>query len=484
MDDDTGSLLLLLPADSDQPILGSFTWRELHQLFESSSSHANSTLKGVVQQPVTHLEQSDVVVIKVLCVRTSSGSGKVDDDGDDGRGGMERDTLHPNNNDTQGDDSQRQFLIKYVNVPAQQQHITKTEEKWAISVRSFQNEANFYHHCSTTVGNNRLAAAGVHLPGCQFKVVTHDDMGKLQTSTLLLDYYAPPQYVQHHQLTFEHATVALGSLARFHACYWRRDSQAAPGIFNDLFDHGGWWRPKLRPSVKYDTIAEAFASLCSNFSGEGEFAGVDTPENHALIRSFQARVPEQLSAKVRAKGPRTLIHGDCKTSNLFFSSEIVRGDGEGNGGRTSRSSCKSGGKEEEKAAVEQGLRCSLIDFQWTGAASSGMGDVAYLLWSGVDVDGVRREAELLDGYYQALRAALPASTDDAHVYTRQEMESDYALEFLAYFATALPQLLNSLDEAYCEKWRGTYGWLTCETIPEVTAAFVKKALSMLREMQW
>jgi len=470
--DDNGPLLL----PPDTPILGSFTWHELYHLYQQSFPNGGATLRGVVQQPVKQLEQSDVMVIKVLFARARSsykeGDAEKMHDDDDGEGDKGCDARHVG-----GDDelSEEQFLIKYVNVPAQQQRITKTEEKWAISIQSFQNEASFYHHCSTTAESERLAAAAVHLPGCQYKGVTYDDVGKLQTSTHLLDYFSRPQYVQHHQLTFAQAEVALSALARFHGCYWKGgENQKTPGIFKDLFNHGGWWRPELRPSVKYDTIAESFASLCRNFPRE--FKLLDTPENHALMRGFQARVPEELSEKVRAKGPRTLIHGDCKTSNLFFSLENASENEKGS---------SSSGRGGEGAGEQQQLRCSLIDFQWTGAASSGMADVAYLLWSGVDVEGVRREAELLDAYYHALQAALPAAADDtAQIYTREEMESDIALEFLAYFATALPQLLNGMDFDHCEKWRGSYGWLTCETIPEVTEAFVGKALKLLREIKW
>ena len=469
--DDNGPLLL----PPDTPILGSFTWGELYKLYQQSPPSGGATLRGVVQQPVKQLEQSDVMVIKVLFARASSSYKEGDPEkmhANDDRGGDKGCGAEHVGGDAEL--SEEQFLIKYVDVPAQQQRITKTEEKWAVSVQSFQNEANFYTHCSTTAVGERLAAAGVHLPGCRYKGVTYDDGGKLQTSTLLLDYFAPPQYIQHHELTFAQAEVALAQLARFHACYWKEgESQPTPGIYKDLFDHGGWWRPELRPSVKYDTIAESFASLCRNFPRE--FEGLDTPENHALMQGFQVRVPGELSKKVRAKGPRTLIHGDCKTSNLFFSMQNVSENDKGS---------SSSGRGDE-GVEEQKLRCSLIDVQWTGAAPSGMGDVAYLLWSGVDVEGVRREAELLDAYYHALHAALPAAADDAaQIYTREEMGNDYALEFLGYFATALPQLLNGINEVYCEKWRGTYGWLTCETTPEVTAAFVEKALSFLREIKW
>ncbi len=326
------------------------------------------------------------------------------------------------------------LLVKHVDVLSQKSRIQKTEEKWAISVRSFNNEYLFYK-CADP---EALQAAGVHVPRCLYKARTSDAQGHLQTSTLLLEYLGPTQYVQHHELTFAQATTALAALARFHAYHWTQQ-----GIVTEvgLFAHGGWWRPELRPSVKYDTIAESFALLCKNMPRE--FAALDTPANHTLMQKLQVQSLTTLPAQVRAKGRRTLVHGDCKTSNLFFS----RGDD----------------------------TCSLIDFQWTGAAASGGGDVAYLLWSGIDVESVRRKAELLDHYYAVLRAALPADV----AYSREEMDEDYRLEFLAYFATALPQLLHGIDQAYCDKWRGTYGWLTCECIPAVTAAFVAKALSVV-----
>ena len=71
----------------------------------------------------------------------------------------------------------------------------------------------------------------------------------------------------------------------------------------------------LRPSVKYHTIPESFQSLCTNFPDH--FKPLDTPQIHALMGLLATKVDE-VGERARAKGDRTLLHGDYKTSNLFF----------------------------------------------------------------------------------------------------------------------------------------------------------------------
>lgn len=48
-----------------------------------------------------------------------------------------------------------------------------------------------------------------------------------------------------------------------------------------LFPRGGWWRKPLRPSVKFETIPEAFASCCRNFAEE--FRQLDDDASHAAM---------------------------------------------------------------------------------------------------------------------------------------------------------------------------------------------------------
>jgi len=86
-------------------------------------------------------------------------------------------------------------------------------------------------------------------------------------------------------------------------------------VLGQLFDHGGWWRKILRPSVDYNAIPESFQSLCTNFPDL--FHSLDTPEMHECMKLLTNKVDE-VEGKARAKGDRTLLHGDFKTSNLFF----------------------------------------------------------------------------------------------------------------------------------------------------------------------
>lgn len=209
-------------------------------------------------------------------------------------------------------------------------------------------------------------------------------------------------------------------------------------------------------SVNFDTIVESFESLCANFPAE--FADIDNAESRTLLDKLQEHY-KQLGAQLRAKGSRTLMHGDCKTSNLFFRRPAETTGGPWLGG------CGA---------------CTLIDFQWTGAASSGGGDVAYLLWSGVEpaaIVGAGQEKALLDSYYESLMTAMPGNGGR---YTRAEWQHDYELELLDVFKTCLPQLLNGLTPADCRAHYQEFGWLTHEYHPAVTRAFVGRALAALR----
>lgn len=150
--------------------------------------------------PIKKLDQSDIAIIKVTNNTSSS-------------------TL----------------LLKHVDVVDQKARITKTEEKWRISVQSFENEYNFYTNCDSAV----LKAAGVNVPLCLYKAILRDgatERGPLAKSTLLLEYFSPEQYTQHQDLALPQAKNALTTLACFHAYTWGRvdakgaDRSAATGL--------------------------------------------------------------------------------------------------------------------------------------------------------------------------------------------------------------------------------------------------------------
>ena len=62
---------------------------------------------------------------------------------------------------------------------------------------------------------------------------------------------------------------------------------------------------------------------------------------------------------------------------------------------------------------------------------------------------------------------------------REQCQADADLEFLAYFITALPQLMHGLDVETCRGNEGKYGWLTHEMDPCVVAWMCSKALRIV-----
>jgi len=54
------------------------------------------------------------------------------------------------------------------------------------------------------------------------------------------------------------------------------------------------------------------------------------------------------------------------------------------------------------------------------------------------------------------------------------------MEFLAYFVTALPQLMNGLDRSVCLENIDKYGWLTHEKHPQCVSIMCAKALKLMK----
>lgn len=85
---------------------------------------------------------------------------------------------------------------------------------------------------------------------------------------------------------------------------------------SSTFITGGWWRKALRPGVAFDSIPAVFQHLCTTFPAA--FHDIDTPESHALMHYFVSQVDTISNWCCEATEMRTVIHGDFKTSNLFF----------------------------------------------------------------------------------------------------------------------------------------------------------------------
>lgn len=352
-------------------------------------------------------------------------------------------------------------FAKCADVAALMTRFEKTGEKWRISLRSFKNELALYRLLPCA----HLAAVQVRIPRClamrdevQSGAGEEEEESMHRRLMLALEYLDPAQHYQLHAFDAAHASAALKYMARFHAACWRRgdgrhqlpaDVRAA--LFACLFTPGCWWRKHLRPSVKFHRLPHVFAQLCDTFPDA--FAALARDTRAAAAMHAIAGNVDRIDAACGGAEARTIVHGDWKTSNLFFARS-------GDGSRPSAADV-----------------CA-IDFQWTGAAHSGMGDVAYLILSGLQPELLSHAAEtaLLREYHSELAARMHGGDAGGSEYTWEECMRDYEWEVLDYVKTAGPQLLDGLTPSGMSENATKYGWLTHEYDARATAFLFARAV--------
>jgi len=104
--------------------------------------------------------------------------------------------------------------------------------------------------------------------------------------------------------------------------------------------------------------------------------------------------------------PQTVITGDFKAENLFFSLP----------------------KEGRGTPV-----CAAVDFQWAGGGSCAI-DVVYLLWTSLEENLLsKEEGSLLDAYWQG----LGSHGVDIKAFTRKDLQRQYELAIVDFARFAL-----------------------------------------------
>lgn len=325
-------------------------------------------------------------------------------------------------------DDNRPLSCKQASIERLKKVFSKSNEGWEISFQSFLNEQIFLSNFK-----DRLSEGAI--PKCIYTSSPPEHYLDSHNFITISEKINPTDYHESSKFNKSQALSALSWLSAFHKTYWKICSES----HLQLFPQGCWWRKVLRPTVNYKSIPDVFKHLCKTLPS---FSRVNTSENLALIESITENIDviHDLCYNDRHK---TLVHGDFKTSNIFF---------------------KSNGE------------VMVIDFQWCGIGNCAS-DVAYLIAGGIQFEDIE-EALFLDHYYNELTNGC----DINNTYSREMFEQDFDRELLAYFTTALPYLLKDLTPSICLENASKYGWLTHEYDERVTLWFTERAIQAAKNL--
>jgi hypothetical protein len=218
---------------------------------------------------------------------------------------------------------------------------------------------------------------------------------------------------------------------------------------------GRWWRTPLRPTVKFEQLKQTLDYLKQTF-----------PAEMAHVQAYDVEA-DAIAAAKRADAfcggssflPRTLLHGDSKPANFFISAG-----------------------SSQRAAHRELLGVVGIDYQWCGLATSGLGDVVYLLLGGVRYDTLAsgkegglhawREFYIDKFMHHLMQQSAPANS----VPSREWLHDQWAAEVLDYCATALPYLCGDLTSARLAKNADKHGYLEYERDARALAGMAQEMM--------
>lgn len=322
---------------------------------------------------------------------------------------------------------------------------------FAAKVRSYLMEAGFYGHAAE--GNQFVAypAKACRRAGLQIPEVYSVECDGAYTNSsikseasicflmndLTLSHPIHPQFLSFHQ-----ARIALDWIAKFHARFW-----AAPKAQNEwpgsvVWEEGGFWPldhcfSRATSKVFVDVIAQQWTKTMQwlkrkHSMGNEEYtllaqrmATCHGAIQKLLHESNLDDLPRLSPIFYEKREPRTtyrperphatLVHGDFKAANMFFTSD-------------------SNGHNDE----DLNLHCAVCDFQFVGPGV-GATDIAYLLFPDPRVSYYDDETELLDWYHQRLQHHLKSmgKQEDGESYYRQVLSFHYKCAQIEIFCHLL-----------------------------------------------
>ena len=254
----------------------------------------------------------------------------------------------------------RSFVVKLVRISEDDQKNTIRRESYAV-------ERRFYDSKDI---QNQLFNAVLTIP----KLLAGDlDGSKVWPCFCILMNDLSTQYPMHPDCMSVHQAVCgLQWIATFHAIFW---GDSYPQV---LWERGAFWTQTCR----VNGIASAW--VATHQYVESKYPQYKTAMNvgQRLEIAGQA-ISCFLKGHAHNRSYRTVIHGDYKAANMFFSHET-----------------------EQASATENGSRAvAVIDFQYTGGGI-GAEDVAYFLYPDARGEWFKQEEKLLKTYHETLIAQL------------------------------------------------------------------------------
>ena len=226
---------------------------------------------------------------------------------------------------------------------------------------SYSTEARFYKELARKVRGIRIPKVYYNYEDTfhsQFGLVMQDVVNSEADKVIISG--------QPDGFTYEESSFIMQKLAKFHASFWNYKNFSR----FKLWEVGGFYTGDKRINDRL-RVVEAWQATLSSFAPHIELRSDVSNLGDRLLRNMDAIL------SVYKAGPKTLVHGDFKLSNLFIASPPEYS------GLSSAPSCASSMVRPSniKSKTDVGVPTMyVIDWQWVGKGV-GIIDVAYFLGS-------------------------------------------------------------------------------------------------------
>ena len=273
----------------------------------------------------------------------------------------------------------RHFVIKLVKIQGD-------SNKDKVRRESYEVERRFYDHIAPHLKQHSIAVPKLLVSDDGKKDNTSDDLSIhcWIMSDLRVQYPLHPTSLQTDGPMI---WAALDWLAKCHACFWKQSVGAAEWR-RIVWERGGFWT-STTPTESIKNLSSTWLQTCQWITTRHPDLDASASSSVKTYGTRIAALHEPLAkfmTKQSTSTCSTLIHGDYKAANLFFS--------------LSSEQARDSNNEDDVDCV-----AAAVDFQYSGAGVPAE-DVAYLLFPDAFINYWDEESRLLEYYHEKLMKYL------------------------------------------------------------------------------